>query len=221
MVEPQIVVLISGQGRNLQALIEAAAAGWLGARIAAVISNRPDAAGLERARSAGIPTQVVPHQDHAERAAFDAALAEAIETHQPQIVVLAGFMRVLGERFVGRFHGRLVNIHPSLLPKYPGLDTHRRALEAGETRHGATVHYVTSQLDGGPAIIQGELSTHAQDTPVVLASRVMERIELRIYPQAVAWMARGAIRLVDGQVQFHGRTLRKPLTLADLEPEFR
>lgn len=216
-----IVVLISGQGRNLQALIKAQCAGHLSAHIAAVISNRADAAGLEIARSAGIHTQTVPHTDYSLRSDFDAALAEAIDRHQPHIVVMAGFMRVVGETFIQRFNGRMLNIHPSLLPKYSGLHTHQRALAAGDAEHGATVHFVTAELDGGPRIIQGALSVQAQDTAQTLAARVLHEIELKIYPQAVAWMARDELQLLDGAVRFRGAPLAAPLTMQDLEPEFR
>ena len=220
MTTKNIVVLISGQGRNLQALIEAAAAGKIPGRIAAVISNRAEAPGLERARAAGIPALALPHQAYATRELFDAALAAAIEKFQPDLVVLAGFMRILTDGFIARFRGRLLNIHPSLLPKYPGIKTHERALEAGDAEHGATVHYVTEQLDGGPGIIQGRLTVKPQDDAQSLADRVMDEIELKIYPQAVAWVARGDVRLEQGRVLWRGAPLAAPLTLADLAPEF-
>jgi phosphoribosylglycinamide formyltransferase-1 len=216
-----IVVLISGQGRNLQALIEAQQAGHLNGRIAAVVSNKADAGGLTRAREAGILTEVVPHINYAERSLFDAALAAAIERHHPDIVVMAGFMRVVGDEFTRRFHGRMLNIHPSLLPKYPGLKTHQRALEAGDAEHGATVHFVTAELDGGAAVIQGRLSVSAQDTAQTLAERVMRDIELKIYPQVVAWMARGELKLHNEQVWFRGQQRTALLGLDDLDAEFR
>lgn len=215
-----IVVLISGQGRNLRALVEAQQGGRLHARIAAVVSNRADAAGLTLARGAGIATEVVPHADYTVRSEFDAALAGAIDRYAPQIVVMAGFMRVVGDDFIQRYSGRMLNIHPSLLPKYPGLHTHQRALDAGETKHGATVHFVTAQLDGGPRIIQGALSVQAQDTAQTLATRVLHEVELKIYPQAVAWMARDELQLLDAAVRFRGALLPAPLTMKDLEPEF-
>ncbi|HWU67370.1 MAG TPA: phosphoribosylglycinamide formyltransferase [Stenotrophobium sp.] len=215
-----IVVLISGQGRNLRALVEAQQAGHLHAHIAAVVSNRVDAAGLALARAAGIATEVVPHADYTVRSEFDAALAGAIDRYAPQIVVMAGFMRVVGDDFIQRYSGRMLNIHPSLLPKYPGLHTHQRALDAGETKHGATVHFVTAQLDGGPRIIQGALSVQAQDTAQTLATRVLHEVELKIYPQAVAWMARDELQLLDAAVRFRGALLTAPLTMKDLEPEF-
>ncbi|MDM4771202.1 phosphoribosylglycinamide formyltransferase [Solimonas sp. SE-A11] len=217
----RVVVLISGGGRNLQALLDAGTDGRLGARIVAVISNRADAYGLERARAAGVPAQVLPHADFPSREAFDAALAELIESHHPDIVVMAGFMRVVGAAFVRRFLGRMINIHPSLLPRHPGLKTHQKVVEAGDREHGATVHFVTEELDGGPAIIQGQFSVTAQDTPETLAERVMQDIELKIYPQAVAWMARDTLELRDGRVWSDGRPLAAPRRLDDLETEFR
>ena len=216
-----IVVLISGQGRNLQALIEAQQAGHLNGRIAAVVSNKADAGGLVRAREAGILTEVVPHIDYADRSVFDTALAAVIERHHPDIVVMAGFMRVVGDDFTRRFRGRMLNIHPSLLPKYPGLKTHQRALEAGDTEHGATVHFVTEELDGGAAVIQGRLSVEAQDTAQTLGERVMRDIEVKIYPQAVNWVAKGELKLQNEQVWFRGQRRTTPLSLDDLDVEFR
>jgi phosphoribosylglycinamide formyltransferase-1 len=217
----RLVVLISGQGRNLQAILDAAAARTLPVAMAGVLSNRADAPGLERARAAGVPAALVPHAQYADRAAFDAALLEAVEAWRPDIVALAGFMRVLGDPVVAQLRGRLVNIHPSLLPKNPGLRTHRRALEAGDREHGASVHYVTEQLDGGPVAIQGRFSVGPQDNEQTLAHRVMQEVEVKIYPQALAWMARGELRFDAGRVLFRGRPLAAPLTLADLEKEFR
>ena len=185
-----IAVLISGQGRNLQALIEACADGRIAARIAVVISNRADAGGLERARQTGLRTAVIPHGDYVTREAFDAALIKELDTHAPDFVVLAGFMRVLTPDFVQRYTGRLLNIHPSLLPRHPGLRTHQKVIASGDRSHGATVHFVTADLDGGPAIIQGEFMVMPQDTEQSLAQRVMQDVELKIYPQAVIWMAR-------------------------------
>lgn len=217
----RLVVLISGQGRNLSALIEAQQKGALGAEIVAVISNRADAQGLERARVAKLPIQVVPHAAYTERTAFDDALAQAIEHYHPDIIVMAGFMRVVGDAFIRRFRGRMLNIHPSLLPKYPGLNTHQRAIEAGDAEHGATVHFVTEELDGGPLIIQGRLSLKPQDEARSLAERVMQDIELKIYPQAVAWMARDELSLLGATVVFRGQSLKAPLSMQDLEQEFR
>ena len=216
-----IVVLISGQGRNLQALIEAQQAEHIAARIAAVVSNRADAPGIEKAREAGLLVEIVPHTDYTEREVFDAALAAAIDRHHPDIIVMAGFMRVVGDEFIRRFRGRMLNIHPSLLPKYPGLNTHQRALDAGDAEHGATVHFVTEELDGGAPVIQGRLRVSAQDTAQTLAERVMRDIELKIYPQAVAWMARGELKLESEQVWFRGKRLLAPLGMDDLDEEFR
>jgi phosphoribosylglycinamide formyltransferase-1 len=181
----RIVVLISGQGSNLQALIDAERRGELGGgQIVAVFSNRADAFGLERARKAGIPTEVVSHKDFPERAAFDAALMARIDTYQPDLVVLAGFMRILTPAFVQHYAGRLINIHPSLLPKYPGMHTHARAIEAGDAEHGATVHFVTEGVDEGPIILQGRVPVRPDDTPETLQQRV-HAIEHQIYPEAV------------------------------------
>ena len=221
MPEPAaVVVLISGQGRNLQALIDGIAAGRVPARIAAVISNRADAPGLARAQRAGIATAVLSHRDYASREAYDAALAAAIDVHAPDLVVLAGFMRILTPGFTQAYAGRLINIHPSLLPRHPGLDTHRRALEAGDVEHGATVHFVTEALDGGPPIIQGGFTVLPQDDAQSLAVRVMEQVEQRIYPQAVAWLARRELLLDGDGVRFRGRRLPAPLGLGDLEEGF-
>lgn len=221
MARPRIAVLISGHGRNLQAILDGCADGRIAADAAAVISNRAEAGGLERARRAGVPAITVPHADFADRPGFDAALAEALERARPDIIALAGFMRVLGDAFIGRFRGKMLNIHPSLLPKYRGLHTHRRALEAGDREHGASVHFVTEQLDGGPVAIQGRFMVEPQDTEQRLAERVMNEVELRIYPQALAWMARGELRLDGERVRFRDRLLERPLSLDDLEPSFR
>jgi phosphoribosylglycinamide formyltransferase 1 len=217
----RIAVLISGRGRNLQALIEAQRAGHIPAQFAVVISNRADASGLSHARDAGIPIEVLPHAQFPDRATFDAALAERLRALQADIVVLAGFMRILTDAFVREFEGRMLNIHPSLLPKYAGLDTHCRALEAGDAEHGATVHFVTPTLDSGPSVIQGRFSVKAEDDAASLAERVMERIESKIYPQAVAWMARGELKLQDGAAVLRGKRLAQPATLADLEEACR
>ncbi len=213
-----VVVLISGSGSNLQALIDGAANGELPIRIEAVISNEPDAFGLERARRAGIPAEVVDHRDFASREAFDQALMAAIDRHHPGLVVLAGFMRILTPGFVHHYAGRLLNIHPSLLPKYQGLHTHRRALEAGDAEHGASVHFVTEELDGGPVIIQAKVPVLADDTPERLAARVLEK-EHRIYPLVVKWFAQGRLRLDGDQVRFDDRPLTRPLLLDEVEAQ--
>jgi phosphoribosylglycinamide formyltransferase-1 len=185
-----IVILISGRGSNMVALLNAALPG----RIAAVISNRPGAAGLDLAAGRGVATAVVDHKAYVDRAAFDTALAEEIERHAPDLVVLAGFMRILGDDFVRRFEGRMMNIHPSLLPAFPGLDTHGRALSAGVKLHGCTVHFVTPTLDNGPIIIQAGVPVFTSDGESVLAARVLEQ-EHRIYPQAVRWFLEGRLSL--------------------------
>ena len=175
-----------------------------GLDVRAVISNRPGAKGLEWAGARGIQTRVVDHTAHGSREGFDAALAQAIDAYQPQLVVLAGFMRILGDGFIGRYPRRILNIHPSLLPAFPGLHTHRRALEAGVKLHGATVHVVTGQLDGGPIVIQGAVPVAAGDTEEGLAARVLG-VEHRIYPQAVRWFVEGRIEFDgDGRVQVRG-----------------
>jgi phosphoribosylglycinamide formyltransferase-1 len=208
-----VVVLISGTGSNLQALLDAAAAG-ADYRISAVISNRPGAAGLDRAAAAGVPTRVLDHTGFAERSAFDAALAELIDGFAPRLVVLAGFMRILTAEFVEHFAGRMINIHPSLLPAFQGLHTHRRALAAGVVEHGASVHFVTGELDGGPVIAQTRLVVRADDDEHTLAARVLER-EHRLLPQVVQWFAEGRIALRDGRVLFDRRPLEEPLLCAD------
>jgi len=217
----RIVVLVSGNGRNLQALLDAAAAGRIGGQIVAVICNKAGAYGLERARAAGVSAVVVPHTAYASREAFDAALAAAIETYRPDIVAMAGFMRVVGDAFVRQFRGRMLNIHPSLLPRHPGLKTHQKVLDEGDRAHGATVHFVTEELDGGPCIIQGQFSVGPEDTADTLAERVMQDVELKIYPQAVAWMARDELSLQGDQAWFRGQPLQLPLTLVDLEAQFQ
>ncbi len=196
-----IVVLISGRGSNMEAIVRA---NIPGARIAAVVSNRPDAQGLAFAASHGITTSVVDHKAFADREAFDAALAETIDAHQPDLVVLAGFMRVLTSGFVRRYEGRLLNIHPSLLPAFPGLHTHQRALDAGVRIHGATVHFVTAELDCGPVLIQAAVPVLATDDEQDLAARVLAQ-EHRIYPQAVRWFVEGRVDLAaDGRVRIRG-----------------
>lgn len=192
-----IVILISGRGSNMRSLLEA---DFPDCRIA-VISNRPDAAGLAYARERGLKTAVVDHRAYAARAAFDAALAEAIEAHQPDLVVLAGFMRILGAEFVARYQGRLLNIHPSLLPAFPGTHTHAQALAAGVKIHGCTVHFVTPALDRGPIVIQAAVPVLPDDDPDTLAARVLAQ-EHVIYPQAVRWFLAGQLQLTEaGQVR--------------------
>jgi phosphoribosylglycinamide formyltransferase-1 len=211
---PRAAVLISGEGTNLQALIDTAAAGALGAEIACVVSNRATARGLDRARAAGIAALHVGAVKGEAREHYDARLAEALRPHRPDFLVLAGFMRIFSADFVARFAGSMLNIHPSLLPAYPGLDTHRRVLEASDAWHGATVHFVTAELDAGPAIVQYRLRVRADDTAETLAARV-HRGEHLILPQAVAWLAAGRLRLVDGSVMLDGRPLQQPLSIEE------
>ncbi|MCB4361161.1 phosphoribosylglycinamide formyltransferase [Quatrionicoccus australiensis] len=195
-----IVILISGRGSNMEALIAARDAGNLPVNIAAVISNRPDAQGLETAKKAGIATHYLDHKAFAGREAFDAALAECIDGFAPDLVVLAGFMRILSEGFVRHYEGRLMNIHPSLLPSFPGLHTHQRALEEGVRIHGCTVHFVTPTLDHGPVIIQAAVPVLDADDEDALAARILVQ-EHKIYPQAVRWFAEDRLRLENGRVR--------------------
>ena len=194
-----IVILISGRGSNMESLLTAVADGSLPVRIAAVLANRPDAKGLATAAAAGVATRVVDYTLFASREAFDAALAAAIDGFAPDLVVLAGFMRILSDGFVGHFAGRLINIHPSLLPSFPGLHTHQRALDEGVRVHGCTVHFVTPALDHGPIIVQAAVPVVDGDDATRLAARVLAQ-EHRIYPLAVRWFAEGRLRLGDGKV---------------------
>jgi phosphoribosylglycinamide formyltransferase 1 len=195
----RIVILISGRGSNLRSIVEACRAEAWPARVAAVISNRADAAGLEYAAREGIATEVVDHRGFAERAAFDAALAQVVDRHAPDVVALAGFMRILGAAFVARYAGRIVNVHPSLLPAFTGLDTHRRAIEAGCKLAGATVHFVTPALDHGPIIAQAVVPVLAGDDAAALAARVLAR-EHVLYPRALRWLVEDALRVEHGIV---------------------
>jgi phosphoribosylglycinamide formyltransferase-1 len=201
-----LVVLLSGAGSNLQAMIDTFTQGSTPVRIRAVISNRADALGLERARAAGIETRVLDHQDYAGREAFDEALMALVDSFEPHLVALAGFMRILTPAFVRHYHGRLLNIHPSLLPRHKGLHTHQRALEAGDSEHGCSVHFVTEELDGGPLVVQAAVAVAADDTPASLACRVHAR-EHQIYPLAVRWFAEGRLCLGSHGVLFDGQPL--------------
>lgn len=205
-----VVVLVSGRGSNLRAIDARIAAGELPARILAVLSDREDAAALAWAAERGLATGAVPQHQYADRAAFDAALGNVIAGYAPALVVLAGFMRILGAPLVERFAGRMLNIHPSLLPKYPGLHTHRRVLEAGDVEHGASVHFVTTELDGGPVVLQARVPVLPGDDEAMLAQRVLVQ-EHRIYPLAIRWFAEGRLRLDGGVVRFDGRPLAAPL----------
>ena len=195
----RVVVLLSGRGSNFRAIAEAG----LPVEIVAVISNRPQAAGLAWARERGLPAVALDHTEFAEREMFDTKLADEIERHQPDLVVLAGYMRILSPAFIARFENRLLNIHPSLLPAFPGLKTHERALAEGVKIHGCTVHFVTAQLDHGPIVIQAAVPVRADDTPDTLSARVLAQ-EHRIYPQAVRWFAEGRLVNKCGQVNLKG-----------------
>ncbi len=198
-----VVVLISGRGSNLQAIIDAVRAGSLAVELRAVISNEPQAEGLERAHAAGIPTHVIDHGRYPTRAEHEQELIACIDRYDPKLVVLAGFMRLLGAAFIDRYNGRLINIHPSLLPAFPGLRTHERALAARAQRHGATVHFVTREVDGGPIIVQAAVPIRAGDTAATLAERVLAE-EHRIYPLAIGWFAAGRLRIDNGRVLLDG-----------------
>ena len=205
-----IVILISGRGSNLRALLDAELPNCR----MAVISSRLDAPGLAHARERGVATTVVDHRDFPRRADFDTALAEAVETHQPDLVAMAGFMRVLGVAFVDRFAGRLINIHPSLLPAFPGLRTHAQALAAGVRIHGCSVHFVTTLLDAGPIVIQAAVPVRASDTEETLAARVLAQ-EHVIYPQALRWFLEGRLKLTaDGKVRIDGEVSSEAILVA-------
>ncbi len=202
----RVVVLISGSGSNLQALIDGQQSGELPINIVAVISNRHGVFGLERANDAGIPALVLDHKAFASREAFDEALMELIDQQRPQLVVLAGFMRILTPGFTQHYLGRMLNIHPSLLPDYQGLHTHQRVLDAGESHHGVTVHFVTAELDGGPPVIQARIAVTADYDAASLARRIQQQ-EHRIYPMAVRWFAEGRLRMQDGLARLDGEPL--------------
>jgi phosphoribosylglycinamide formyltransferase-1 len=202
-----VVIVISGRGSNLQSIVDQVAAGHLGIEIRAVISNRADAPGLAHAHQAGIPTQVVDARDYGDRDRFDHALMQAIDAHGPGLVVLAGFMRILGATFIRHYAGRLINIHPSLLPAYKGLHTHARALAANEREHGASVHFVTPDVDGGPVILQARVPVRPGDTPETLAARVLTE-EHRILPLAIQWFVQGRLSLDGDRVLLDG--LQRP-----------
>ena len=194
-----IVVLVSGGGSNLQSIIDRIADNTLNARVCAVISNKPDAYGIERAKKAEIPTEVIDHSQYDSRESFDAELTRCIEKYQPELIILAGFMRILTDDFVNHFYGKMINIHPSLLPKYRGLHTHKRALEAGDSEHGLSIHYVSAELDGGPVILQKTVPVLANDTEKGLAERVL--IEEHIaYPEVIQWFSEGRLQLINNKV---------------------
>jgi phosphoribosylglycinamide formyltransferase-1 len=208
-----VVVLISGRGSNLHAVIDGIVRGELPAEIRAVISNRHDAPGLQRPALLGIRTVVIDHTCYTSRAAFDAALRLTVDTFEPELLVLAGFMRILAPEFVNHYRGRILNIHPSLLPEFPGLNTHQRVLDAGKRETGATVHFVTAQVDGGPAILQARVPVLADDDAASLAQRVLEQ-EHRILPLAIRWFAEGRVRLGGtGKILLDGVPLERPRVL--------
>jgi phosphoribosylglycinamide formyltransferase 1 len=205
-----VAVVISGRGSNMEAIARAAAADNRGYRVVRVIADRPAAGGLARAAALGIPTAVVPVKEFADRDAFETALAAELDASGAGLIVLAGFMRILSPGFVRRFEGKLLNIHPSLLPAYKGLDTHARALAAGDTHHGASVHFVTAELDGGPVIMQGRLPVHAGDTPESISARV-HTLEHIIYPHVCTLIAAGRVAWRHGTVYFDDEPLTSPL----------
>jgi phosphoribosylglycinamide formyltransferase 1 len=211
-----IVILVSGRGSNMRALIEDSRASDAAYSVCEVFSDQPDAAGLESARSLGIQARAVAYVKGTDRIEYDAMLGDAIDACSPSLLVLAGFMRILSSPFVERFAGRILNIHPSLLPKYPGLHTHRRAIEAHDREHGATVHFVTEQLDGGPPVIQARVSVVPGDTESSLSKRVMVQ-EHRIYPLAVRWFCEGRLRYEAGKAWLDGRPLSEPIQISATE----
>lgn len=203
-------ILISGSGTNLQSFIDTIARGILDLDIAVVFSNHPDAYGLTRAKDAGIRTTCVQHEEFANRVQFDRAVAASLEPFDPDLLILAGFMRILSPWFVKHYEGKVLNIHPALLPRYPGLDTHARALRAGDSHHGSTVHFVTDELDGGPRILAGRIAVNAGETPEQLQERV-QTVEHRIYPQAAQLFATGRITCKNGDAWLDGEILPDPL----------
>lgn len=202
----RILVLISGSGSNLQALIDAVEMGAINGELVAVISNKPDVYGLERAKKAQIPAIVVDHRDYDGRSEFEAELSKTINSFSPDLIVLAGFMRILNSEFVQPYEGKMLNIHPSLLPKYKGLHTHRRALENGDKEHGVSVHFVTAELDGGPVIAQRKVKVENSDTEESLQAKVRQQ-EHQLYPEVVAWFCNKRLKYDNGQVFFDGKAL--------------
>lgn len=203
---PRLVILISGSGSNMLAIADAVDSGQIDASIVGVICNRPDAAGVQKARDRNLPTLVIDHKAYASREAFDAELRQQIDDCDPDLVVLAGFMRILTADFVQHYEGRLLNIHPSLLPKYQGLNTHQRALDAGDSQHGVTVHFVTAELDDGPNIIQAVVPIQPNDTAADLQQRVHAQEHI-IYPIAVKWFAEGRLKMQGNQAMLDGNPL--------------
>jgi phosphoribosylglycinamide formyltransferase-1 len=211
----RIVVLVSGNGSNLQAILDAANQPDFAAEVVAVVSNKPDAYALQRAKNAGVKSVVVDHSGFSDRASYDAELINIIDSFEPSIVLLAGFMRILTSRFVRHYRCRLLNIHPSLLPKYKGLHTHRRVLENGDATHGASVHFVTEELDGGPVVLQARIGVQEDDTSESLAERLLKK-EHQIYPMVISWIAEGRLTCKDNTPLFDGEPLDAPLQLDEL-----
>jgi len=210
-------ILISGSGSNLQSFIDRSASGEIDLDLSVVFSNRANAYGLTRARNAGIATACLAHGDFADRESFDRAVAALLDEYQPDLLILAGFMRILSPWFVDHFKGRVLNIHPALLPAYPGLDTHQRVLDAGEKWHGSTVHFVTEKLDGGPCILQGRLAVDAAESADELCARV-QAIEHKIYPQAANWFGQGRLQFKHDAAWLDGKKLDKPVVSDFLKP---
>lgn len=202
----RIVILISGSGTNMQAIVEACQAGRVAGEVVAVISNKEGVAGLDKAAAAGIPIAVLSHRDYPTREAYDADLQQLIDGYQPDLVVLAGFMRILTPAITRHYHGRMLNIHPSLLPKYKGVNTHQRVLDAGDEEHGVSVHFVTEELDGGPVVLQAKVPVFAGDTAADLQQRVHTQ-EHAIYPLVVNWFCTGRLRLTDQGAELDGELL--------------
>lgn len=203
-------ILISGSGTNLQAFIDAVEQGELELDLCVVFSNNPSARGLERAENAGIPTACIQHSDFPDRESFDDAVIAELDRFKPDLLVLAGFMRILSTRFVTHYSGRILNIHPALLPRYPGLNTHQRVLDAGDEWHGSTVHFVTEKLDAGPRILQGRLAVKADESAEELALRV-QAVEHQIYPQAAAWVGAGKVVFRSGECWRDGKRMDEPV----------
>lgn len=205
-----IAILISGRGTNMRVIAERAAAGSLPVDVRVVITDQPAAEGLRTAAAMNIATRVLAPRDFPDRASYDQALLRLLAEYGPKLVVLAGFMRILTPHFIGAYAGRILNVHPSLLPSYRGLHTHRRVLESGEKLHGVSIHFVTEELDGGPVIVQAEVPVQPEDSEMTLSARV-QRSEHRIYPQAIDWFARGRLLLKDGRAWLDGKPLAAPL----------
>lgn len=212
----RLVVLISGRGSNLQVILDSMISGELPVEIGAVISNRPNAPGLERARRAGVPAVTLDHKAFADRQSFDKALQELIDSYHPDLLVMAGFMRLLTPDFIEHYQGRMLNIHPSLLPQFSGLHTHERAIAAGEREHGASVHFVTLEMDAGPIILQARVPVLPEDDPETLAARVLEQ-EHRIYPLAIRWFAENRLKMENNRAYFDDQPLTAPKLLETLE----